>query len=635
MKGFKKDYLESGDIERLKELSKLCKGDILTMTTLANSGHPGGAISSLDIFLVVFSYANISPEKIDDMERDKIIISHGHTSAGCYSVLGRLGFFDIDMAISTFRLSGSIFEGHIVRKVPGVEWGTGNLGQGLSAGCGFALSDKIHKRDCLTIVLMSDGEQTKGQVGEARRFAVKYGLKNLKVIIDYNKLQISGSTEKVMPCNIAENYKADGWEVIETDGHDYEKIYNSIKKAISIEKPVCIIAHTVMGKGISFMENQYKYHGKPLNEEEYKKAMEELGLPDLLEKYKELRKKEWKYPERKFYFSPVVKKGKVIVYGKDEKIDNRTAFGKALLDLAKENRENEKYPIVVFDCDLASSVKTEFFEKEFPERFFQVGVQEHNAATIAGAISTTDIISFFSDFGVFGIDETFNQARLNDQNFTNLRLICTHLGLDVGEDGKTHQCIDYVGVLRNLFGFKIIIPADPNQTDRVIRYIVDKPGNWFVGMGRSVSKIITKENGEIFFDENYEFEYGKADLIREGKDGYIITMGCLVSRAIQVYEKLKEKGVKIGVINFSCPTVIDEDIMEKAIETKFIITAEDHHIDTGLGATVSQYLLSKKYTGKFYKFGITEYGGSGKPDELFKRFSLDPDSLSSFILKNL
>jgi len=223
MERFKKEKLGKEDIEKLENLSKICKADILTMTTLANSGHPGGAISSLDIFLTVYSYAKISPEIVDSPERDKIVISHGHTSAGVYSVLGRLGFFDIDMAISTFRLTGSIFEGHIVRKVPGVEWGTGNLGQGLSAGCGFALADKIHKRDTYTFVLMSDGEQTKGQVAEARRFAIKYGLNNITVVIDYNKIQISGNIEKVMPCKIYENYKADGWEVI--DGVDGQGRY--------------------------------------------------------------------------------------------------------------------------------------------------------------------------------------------------------------------------------------------------------------------------------------------------------------------------------------------------------------------------------------------------------------------------
>lgn len=629
--GFERENLTFDEIKKLENLRRECVRDILTMTTLANSGHPGGALSSLDIYLVVFSYANISPEKIDDPERDKIIISHGHTSAGVYSVLGRLGFFDIDMAISTFRKTGSIFEGHIVRKVPGVEWGTGNLGQGLSAGCGFALADKLKNRNSYTFVLMSDGEQTKGQVGEARRFAIKYGLNRLKVIIDYNKVQISGNIEKVMPCRIKENYIADGWEVIECDGHNFSQIYQSIKKAISIEKPVCIIAHTVMCKGVCFIENDYRYHGKPLTVEEYKRAMEEIELEDVLEKYRQLRNKEWNYPERKFYFSPKIDKGKPIVYGKDEKTDNRTAYGKALLDLARINKENSEYPIIVFDCDLATSVKTDLFEKEFPERFFQVGVQEHNAATISGAISTCGFITFFSDFGVFGIDETFNQQRLNDQNFTNLKLVCTHLGLDVGEDGKTHQCIDYVGVLRNLYGFKIIIPADPNQTDRVIRYISDKNGNWFVGMGRSKLPVILKENGEIFFDENYQFEYGKADIIREGKDGYILSYGCMVYRAIKVHDILKRDGISIGIVNFSCPVVMDEEKIEMAIKTGLIITYEDHHIDTGLSSTVSLYLSEKNKNVKFVRLGVKNYGGSGNPDELFKREGLDPESVSEMI----
>jgi transketolase len=624
---FQKEILSGEELKKLEELRKNCIRDILTMTTIANSGHPGGAISSLDIYIVVFSYANISPEKIDDPNRDKIVISHGHTSAGVYSVLGRLGFFDIDMAISTFRKTGSIFEGHIVRKVPGIEWGTGNLGQGLSAGCGFALADQIKGRDSYTFVLMSDGEQTKGQVGEARRFAIKYGLNKLKVIIDYNKVQISGKTDNVMPCRIKENYLADGWEVIECDGHDFSQIYNSIKKAILIEKPVCIIAHTVMCKGICFLENDYRYHGKPLNEEEYKKAMNEIGLEPVLDKYKKLREEKWTFPERKFYFSPTINKGKPIIYGKEEKTDNRTAYGKALLDIARINKENKEYPIVVFDCDLATSVKTDFFEKEFPERFFQVGVQEHNAATISGAISTDKFITFFSDFGVFGIDETFNQQRLNDQNFTNLKLVCTHLGLDVGEDGKTHQCIDYIGVLRNLYGFKIIIPADPNQTDRVIRYIVDKPGNWFVGMGRSRIPVILKENGDIFFDENYKFEYGKADIIREGKKGYILTYGCMVSRALKVYEKLKEEGIDIGIMNFSCPAVIDEEKIKIAIDTGLLITYEDHHIDTGLGATIALFLAENGIKVKFLRFGIKNYGSSGNPDELFKKENLSPEAL--------
>ncbi|MCK9265387.1 transketolase [bacterium] len=635
MKRFKNERLTDVEISKLNELSRLCAGDILTMTTLSNSGHPGGSMSSLDIFLTVFSYANISPDRVDDPCRDKIVVSHGHTSPGVYSALGRLGFFDIDMAVATFRLSGSIFEGHVVRKVPGVEWGTGNLGQGLSAICGFALGDRVHNRDTHTFALMSDGEHTKGQISEARRFAVKYGLNNITVIVDYNNIQISGKTDVVMPCQIAENYKSDGWEVLEADGHDFQDLYTSVKKSLDIPKPVCIIANTVLGKNVSFMEHKYQYHGKTLDEETYKQAMSELGLTPTLDKYKELRNKKWEYPEMKFSYNPALEEGTPVVYKADEKNDNRSAYGKALLDVAKANVNNTNYPITVFDCDLATSVKTDLFEKEFPERFFQVGVQEHHTATMAGAISVDNVISFFSDFGVFGVDETFNQARLNDQNGTNLKLVCTHIGLDVGEDGKTHQCINYVGLLRNLYGFKIVIPADPNQTDRVIRNISGQPGNWFVGMGRSKVSTVTKGDGAIYFDEKYKFEYGKADILKEGAKGYIITMGCMVPRALEAAKILSEKGVDIGVINMSCPLVVDKEVIDKAISSGLILTMEDHHIDTGLGATVASYLLEKKYTGTFKKLGVKEYGSSGAPDYLFKKEGMDPNSVSELIVSLL
>lgn len=477
---------------------------------------------------------------------------------------------------------------------------------------------------------MSDGGQTKGQVSEARRFAVKYGLKNITVLIDYNNIQISGKTDDVMPCRICANYRADGWETMEVDGHNFTEIYGAIKKSMEMPSPVCIIANTIIGKGVSFMEHDYRYHGKTLDDQAYAKAMAELGLEPSLERYKKMRTEKWDYPNRKFFFSPSLKKGSAVLYKKDEKTDNRSAYGKALADIAKANADNKEYPFAVFDCDLATSVKTDLFEKEFPEKFFQMGVQEHNAATVAG-VASTDVISFFSDFGVFGVDETYNQARLNDQNYTNLKLVCTHIGLDVGEDGKTHQCIDYVGTLRNIFGFKVIIPADPNQTDRVIRKVAGEPGNWFVGMGRSKIPVVTKEDGAEYFGVDYEFVYGKADIIKKGEQGYIITMGAIVPRAIKAAELLKEKGINIGVINMSCPLEIDEDAMREAIKTGLIVTAEDHHIDTGLGATVAMYLLEKKYTGKFIRRGVTAYGSSGAPEYLFKLEGLDVESLVELI----
>jgi transketolase len=637
-KRFDAKKLDKESLERLSELARLARGDILKMTTLAASGHPGGSMSSIDFYLALYSYANLHPQSPNDPNRDRIIISHGHTSPGVYATLGRIGFFPIEAAIASFRKAGSPFEGHVEKGVPGVEWNTGNLGQGLSAGCGFALAAKILKRDFHVFVAMGCGEQQKGQISEARRFAIKYGLDNLTVIIDYNCRQISGVTQEIMPQNIAKNFQSDGWRVIEVDGHQFQKMYTGLREAILSKHPTAILAHTTMGKGVSFMEGKEEFHGRALTLEEYKRAVQELRVEDDLDRYRQIREKgTLPYTGRKYPMeTPSIQTGSPRNYEKGQKLDNRSAFGNALVDLAKVNlRDNGPLPIVVFDCDLGPSTKTTGFAKQFPQNFFQGGIQEHNTATIAGAISTIGLLPFFADFGVFGVDETYNQHRLNDINGSNLKLICTHNGLDVGEDGNTHQCIDYVGVMRNLFRYKIIIPADPNQTDRVIRYVAKTHGNFLVAMGRSPIPILLTAEGMPLFSTPYEFRYGQADLIRNGKDAAIITTGGMVYRAAQAWERLREKRVEVQVLNISCLSDLDIEAILKAAKTGTVITYEDHHVQTGLGSLIGNVLADSGISVRFRKMGITQYGSSGKPDDLYRMQGLDVESLVQAVLEEI
>ncbi len=632
MENFRNYEITEKDIKRLQNLGKLCRGDILKMTTLAGCGHPGGSMSSIDIYLTLYSFADFSPENFSQLNRDRIVISHGHTSPGVYSALGRLGFFNIDEAIAYFRLENSIFEGHIEREVPGVEWTTGNLGQGLSAGCGFALGNKILGINKHVFVVMGDGEQQKGQISEARRFAKKYNLDNLTAIIDYNQLQISGSIHKVMPQNIKSNYESDGWKVIEIDGHNFKEIFNAIKFAVNNKEPVMILAHTTMGKGVSFMENREKYHGQAIKEEELEIALKELGIENNIDKYKKMRAN----PELKRYIEVKIpdinlNSNGAILYSKDKKLDNRTAYGNALVDISKKNPDIK---FAVFDCDLAGSVKTAEFGKLRPDQFFEGGIQEHNTATIAGAISTMPILSIFSDFGIFGVDEVYNQLRLNDINYTNLKLICTHIGLNVGEDGKTHQHIDYIGLLSNIYGFKVIIPADPNQTDRAVRYVLKEKGNFFIGMGRSKVDTILDENGNEFFNENYQFVYGKADKLRSGNKASIIAIGSVVNEALKAYEILKKKNINVNVYNFSTPLSIDMDALEEAAKTKLIITVEDHNINTGLGAHIAGKIAEYQISTKLVKLGVKNYSTSAKPEVLYRIEGIDADGIVNAVLSN-
>jgi len=635
---FSTPTLSSKELAHLKEMGRLCRGDIITMTTLAKSGHPGGSMSSIDILLVLYSYARVFPSDPFNPLRDRIIVSHGHISPAVYSVLGRLGFFSIDEAISGFRRIDTPFEGHIIREIPGIEWSTGNLGQGLSAGCGMAIAAKVRGEDWFTFVVMSDGEQAKGQTAEARRIAKKFKLRNLAGLIDYNDIQISGYVHDVMPQNIKGNYESDGWKTIEVDGHDYLAIYQALREVVTNEEgPSVIIAHTVIGKGVSFMEDKWEYHGRALTEEEYINAMHELGLESELEKYREMRRNYKCTVELRPEDPPYkLNTGTPFTYTKEDKIDNRSAFGKALADVARINKDRkENSPLIIFDCDLASSVRTSYVWKIFSENFFECGVQEHSTATVSGAASTQGVVSVFSDFGVFGVDETFNQHRLNDMNHTNLKLVCTHCGLDVGQDGKTHQCIDYIGVMRNLFGYRVIIPADPNQTDRVIRYILPRRGNYLVVMGRSKVPVILKEDGTPFFAGEYRFEYGKADLLREGKKGAIFTCGPVVGLAVQIWEILKQRGIDLQLWNISSPLAFDEDAFQKGISTGFIFTYEDHHIATGLGSIVEGKIVEKEAKVKFVKLGISYYGESSLPSDLYHRFGLNVEAVVERIVKTI
>ncbi len=625
-----------GDVRsELKEFCRLARGDVIRMTTLAGSGHPGGSMSSMEVLAMLYSQADVDPRSPVREGRDRIVVSNGHISPGVYSVLGRLGFFDLERAVATFRKAGSPFEGHIERSVPGVELTTGNLGQGLSAAAGMAVADRARGIKNRVWVLMGDGEQQKGQIGEARRFVRACGLDNVTVVVDCNGLQISGRTNRVMYTDIAAEYRADGWEVVEVDGHSISSLYRALRPQESSMAPRLVLAMTVMGKGVSFMENDPGFHGSALDGEQAREALGELGQPDDLELYRELRERKWEDGtdfSLRLSYSILDLEGAPILYPADHVGDNRSAFGEALLDLARTNQDD--LPLV-FDCDLAGSVRTKAFADEFPDHFFQCGVMEHNTASASGGASIAGKVVFWADFGVFAADETFNQHRLNDINMTNLKVVATHCGLDVGMDGKTHQCIKYVNLMGSLHHYNVIVPADPNQTDRVIRFVATHPGNFFVAMGRSKQPVIAAEGGEPYFGPGYRFVYGMFDRLRSGSDVALVAMGNMVYRALEVRELLAERGVDAAVYNLSCPLCMSPRLMRELAGYRLVTTCEDHDADTGMGARVALALAPMAESPPLMRVGVTEYGVSGAPEDLYRMQGMLPEQIAGRIVSEL
>lgn len=263
----------------LQKMAVEVRKGILTGVHSAKSGHPGGSLSAADIYTYLFfEELNVDPKEPDKADRDRFVLSKGHTAPGYYSVLANRGFFPVE-DLSTLRHVGSYLQGHPDKKhIPGVDMSSGSLGQGISAAVGMALSAKLSDEDYRVYTLLGDGEIQEGQVWEAAMFAGHRKLDNFVAIVDNNGLQIDGAVEDVCsPYPIDEKFAAFGFHVINVDGHDYDALKAAFDEAKATKgQPTAIVAKTVKGKGVSFMENQCSWHGTAPNDEQYAQAMEEL-----------------------------------------------------------------------------------------------------------------------------------------------------------------------------------------------------------------------------------------------------------------------------------------------------------------------------------------------------------------------
>jgi len=275
------DYLLNREI-KIKELESIAlqiRKDIVKMIYLAGSGHPGGSLSAVEIYVALyFKIMRHDPENPKWVDRDRFVASKGHSAPALYAVLARSGYFSLD-ELWKLRKTGEMLQGHpCMKKVPGVDMSTGSLGQGLSAACGIAMGLKLDRKSSYVYALLGDGEMQSGNIWEAAAAASHYKLDNLIAILDRNHLQIDGSTERVMSIEpIAFRWKSFGWHTLEIDGHNFQEILDAVEKAKSIKgKPTVIIAHTVKGKGVSFMEGSLSFHGKAPTKEQYEQAIYEL-----------------------------------------------------------------------------------------------------------------------------------------------------------------------------------------------------------------------------------------------------------------------------------------------------------------------------------------------------------------------
>jgi transketolase len=267
-------------IEELKVMAGAIRRDIIEMVTTAQSGHPGGSLSATDIMAALyFRIMRLDPTNPDWPDRDRFILSKGHACPVWYAALAERGYFD-KSHLGTLRQLNSILQGHAdMKKTPGVDMTVGSLGQGFSAGLGMALSGKLRKKDYHVWVIIGDGEMQEGAIWEAAMAGAKWKLDNLTAILDRNRLQNDDFVDATMPVDpVADKWKAFNWNVLEIDGHNMEEIVSALETAKTIKgKPTIIIAHTVKGKGVSYMENVAVWHGKAPSQEQARQALEEIS----------------------------------------------------------------------------------------------------------------------------------------------------------------------------------------------------------------------------------------------------------------------------------------------------------------------------------------------------------------------
>ena len=597
--------------------------DVLELLKNAGSGHLGGSFSEAEILSVLFNeHLKFDPNNPKWDKRDRFILSKGHANPGLYAILAEKGFFSKDEFKNLRKINGML-QGHPERITPGIEYIAGFLGQGLSAGCGMALGFKRENKENQVFVLIGDGDNLEGQTWEAARFAVHNKLDNLTAIFDYNNILSDGTTESVLTINEPEKqWKAFGWNVIIVNGHNVIQIDEALRKSKEIDAPTIIIANTRKGHGVSFWDNSPLSHGSwGPTEQEYSEAKNELE-----KRRNEIMNMEVDtsnnisiiQPEMRLNFSLDEYKNKLektefskYFFETGEMISLRNAFGMSSANLAQKYMNFD-----LFDGDVKGGTMTSIFEKHFPNRFIQCGIAEQNmVSAAAGYYLATGRIPIVTTYAVFTSLLTAAQFR-NGVALQKIPMIVasSHVGIDTGPDGPTHQAIEDLGIFSTYPNVQVLSPSDANRVQSVLEAALLSKKPTFMRTGRSPVPTI--------YSSEKEYNIGRDEIVIEGSDVSIFATGIMVHRAIEARDMLKKQDISTEIIDITSVNPLDKETIVKSIKkTNCAVTAEDHYVRNGIGSAISQ-LISNEYPVFTHNIGLNDYAESGSPEDLALKYGL-------------
>jgi len=611
---------------KMQLFADMCRYNTLVAVKKAGSGHLGSSLSAMDITTYLYlNELNIFKVGLDSPDRDIYFSSKGHDVPGLYSLFYALGIIPEEKLLMLRRLHG--LDGHPEVRQPGIEASTGSLGMGISKGKGMAWAKTYKKNKGQVYVLTGDGEFQEGQIYESLQAAAHQKIGNLIAIMDHNKYQTDMLVSDVNDIeDVVTKVAAFGWHVVRIDGHDYnllKKTFNDLKKVT--DKPKMIVADTIKGRGVSFMEKPeiesfagktlYKWHSGAPDDESYLK-----GLAELTETINKLSEKlgigNIEIPENKA-------EGKIIT--KIEKEFVTEAYGDALCEIAKTNDK-----LVVLDGDLSADCKLRKFEKMYPDRFIENGIAEQDMVSMAGGLARMGLVPVVSTFA------SFLSARANEQIYNNageqtkVIYTCHFSGMIPAGPGKSHQSVRDISLFGALPNVTIIQPCNAEETKWATEYCVNEADENCV-----LRLVIGPSPEKIKLLKNYKFKIGVGAELTKGNDALLFGYGpVMLHEALLAADYLKKIGFGLKVINMPWLNKIDNDWLKKNVKDQNkIFVLEDHSAVGGLGDRLLNALKETNLLdGKdFTNFGLKEYPECGTPLEVLEFHKLEGKSLAQRI----
>ncbi len=584
-------------------------------TSEAGSGHPSSCCSAADIAAVLFfSVMRYDPKNPKLPNSDRFVLSKGHAAPLLYAAWAEAGLFPKSELLKLRTISSDL-EGHPTPRLPFVDMATGSLGQGLPAGVGLAFNAKsIDKTDYRTYVLMGDGESAEGSVWEAAEVARHAALDNLCAIVDVNRL---GQSDPTMLQHDMEAYRARwagfGWHAIVVDGHDVGALLAAFDEAAHTKgRPTVLLAKTFKGHGISFIENLPDWHGKPLKKgEETQKALDELT-----------RQLKPNSAQPKIHLptagkAPATSKGTMAPapYKLGDSAATREAFGVALLALGEAN------PLVVaLDADVKNSTYSDKFGKRFPDRFLENFIAEQNMLGAAAGIAACDKIPFVATFAAF-FTRAYDFIRMAAISQSNLKLVGTHVGVSIGEDGPSQMGLEDLAMMSTQPGVTVLYPSDALSMYKLVEAAAAHKGMVYLRAGRPKTPVI--------YGPDETFRIGGSKVIRQSAADQvtIVAAGVTLFEALKAHEQLKAAGIATRVVDLYSIVPVDRQTLvdcAKATGGRFL-TVEDHYAHGGIGDAVLSALASEGV--RVRKLAVREIPRSGKPEELVDHFGIGVRSI--------